>query len=410
MIRICALDFLNRDFFESDVKLADGKTIISEGDKITPGLILMLYFKEIYVDTPLKDVMPISSNNKTTDAPTETPIEITVEPTVTEPVVEPVVEAVAMESTENIEAPDLEIVEKEEVQEPLIVEMALTESKSLQQAQLDLTKSKEKGPEAPSLNLEEKISADNNENQQMYADNLVLSSSKSSVSKESLSGAKTSDAPTIDLSVVSSGNDNDDSNSRSPVAPTIDLGEDKDAIIEKQVSFSASKKEAQPVKIEEEPINGFLKFNDEIAGKIAEMAVMLANELKYSASDLKDIKNAALNCNIGVIHFKVEDLRNRDFEIRKATSSYDLALKKGSLSLRVLETIKSHARPYKTEEFNLNPTIPLCDVIHIVTAYNRFETMGMPKDAILMKMLELGGNEYNIFALHKFLRLMRENG
>ena len=57
MIRICSLDFLNKDFFETDVKTADGKVLLAAGEKITPEVILELYFKEIYVDKPLEDVI-----------------------------------------------------------------------------------------------------------------------------------------------------------------------------------------------------------------------------------------------------------------------------------------------------------------------------------------------------------------
>lgn len=50
MIKICSLDFLNRDVFDADVKTQDGAVLYSAGTPITPEVILKLYFKDIYVD------------------------------------------------------------------------------------------------------------------------------------------------------------------------------------------------------------------------------------------------------------------------------------------------------------------------------------------------------------------------
>jgi len=48
MNQICSLDFLNKENFDSDIILEDGTKLFSKGDKVTPGLILKLYFQNIY--------------------------------------------------------------------------------------------------------------------------------------------------------------------------------------------------------------------------------------------------------------------------------------------------------------------------------------------------------------------------
>lgn len=55
MIKICSLDFINKNTFETDIKLADGRVLCAKGDKVTPELILRLYFKDIYVEQPITD-------------------------------------------------------------------------------------------------------------------------------------------------------------------------------------------------------------------------------------------------------------------------------------------------------------------------------------------------------------------
>lgn len=53
MIKICSLDFLNRENFETDVITADGVVLFQSGEEITPSKLLRLYFKEIYITQPL---------------------------------------------------------------------------------------------------------------------------------------------------------------------------------------------------------------------------------------------------------------------------------------------------------------------------------------------------------------------
>src|SRR5574344_1637313 len=50
MIKVCSLDFLNDDEFTVDIKSGDGTLLYSKGSKITPAILLKLYFREIFVE------------------------------------------------------------------------------------------------------------------------------------------------------------------------------------------------------------------------------------------------------------------------------------------------------------------------------------------------------------------------
>lgn len=49
MIKVCSLDFLNKSTFDVDIFTADNKILFPKGTKITPELLMNLYFKEMYV-------------------------------------------------------------------------------------------------------------------------------------------------------------------------------------------------------------------------------------------------------------------------------------------------------------------------------------------------------------------------
>lgn len=54
MSKVCSLDFLNKEEFDLEIISAGGKTLFSKGDKVTPEILLSLYFKELVVRESLK--------------------------------------------------------------------------------------------------------------------------------------------------------------------------------------------------------------------------------------------------------------------------------------------------------------------------------------------------------------------
>ena len=383
MIRICAIDFLNRDSFESNIKLADGKVIISAGEKVTPELILTLYFKEIYVDKPLSDVIVNPTKSTSSSGSVEIPVVSYNESlaSISETEAEPSFDLSKDESTLPQETPLDLSTKSSDSNAGIDAEMALPFDKTPEPAKLDLSV---ETPINTSLDKETDVK------DAKYL-NTPLPNMEKEVPDNPLEGG-------VDLGKKYSEEDEipetDDKYGKSPVAPTLDLGETE-----------AASAEPEP-QVEEEPAR-VLKFDEDVAKEIAVNAVKLAKELNLAQNVTSDIEKAALICNIGLDNFKIEDLRRKDFELQKAKVSYDMAVKKGIYSNEVLEIVKSHAKPYISENFDLNSIVPACDVLHIASMYSRYLYVGMSKEKAILKMLQQGGNEYNIFALHKFLRLMR---
>lgn len=343
MIRVCALDFLNRGSFESDVKLANGQVLISTGEKITSELILMLYFKEIYVDEPLPDVYP------TPDLYNSSPVN-------------------------NDVSAD--------------TEMNINSSKK--DASLDLGSAV-----APNEEGASRVEAETDFLAKGETDELDLDT-------DSTSRMDKVKAPELDLGEdeVSKKQDNE-------------LGElsfDVDSVElpkEDRIEEVAKAETVDVPEVKDE--EAFMVADPAVSKEIEDNVVKLAKLLSMPADIVKDLGIAASICNLGVVNFKMKEMYNRDFEHKKARASYDLAMKKGQYSESVLNIVRDHARHYKTEVFNLSSKIPACELLHIATVYSKFKYQGFSNEQALMKMLEKGGNEFNIFALHKFLRMMRDN-
>lgn len=54
MNKICSLDYINKEEFDADIISACGKKLFSKGDKITPEILLSLYFKAIFTQEPIE--------------------------------------------------------------------------------------------------------------------------------------------------------------------------------------------------------------------------------------------------------------------------------------------------------------------------------------------------------------------
>lgn len=53
MLKVCSLDFINQAYFETDIFSAQGELLQKKGEQINPGILLELYFQEIYIKKPL---------------------------------------------------------------------------------------------------------------------------------------------------------------------------------------------------------------------------------------------------------------------------------------------------------------------------------------------------------------------
>lgn len=155
-----------------------------------------------------------------------------------------------------------------------------------------------------------------------------------------------------------------------------------------------------------------LKFDENKAKRVAEYACMLGKLISMKEKDLKELETAAYYHNIGVESFTTDDLLKPNFKKLQADVSYNIMLKEMKVSEKIAEVAKLCIKSYNTIDFKLNEEdcshIPYAHIVAIASHYDELlETNS--KEAALAKMLQLGGNRFNIFVLHKFINMMRDD-
>ena len=162
--------------------------------------------------------------------------------------------------------------------------------------------------------------------------------------------------------------------------------------------------------VEEETLDTNLKaFSEEKIAKISEVAFELASMFGYDNSEKEKLKLIATYFNASLNQFTKKDLLDKKFSANKANKSYEMLNTKAGIPDDVKLALKNIIEPYDTVKFNLSNKIPLN---HIMTPIYVYEDLMLKfnnnKDKVLEKMLQYGGNRFNIFVLHKFLKIMRD--
>jgi hypothetical protein len=158
----------------------------------------------------------------------------------------------------------------------------------------------------------------------------------------------------------------------------------------------------------EEPVDKHLKFDEEQAKRLVDYSIKVGKELGFSKSELKELEQVAYNYNIGITQFTTDDLSQNGFRKIKVRASYEKLLKEDTLSEKVIESVKFCANNYESETFALNAKIPYHHVVAVTSYYEELLAQNNSKEKTLDKMMQMGGNKFNIFVLHKFIRIMRE--
>ena len=84
-----------------------------------------------------------------------------------------------------------------------------------------------------------------------------------------------------------------------------------------------------------------------------------------------------------------------------------------NFSDKIAEGAKFYKKKYDTNEFkpkdeNLSD-IPFSHIIGIADYYKKLLDKNYTKEKALNKLLQIGGNRFNIFILHKFINKMRKS-
>jgi len=305
MIKTCSLDFLNREIFETDIMTSDGRVLVSANDRVTPDMILRLYFKDIYV----KDEVQVLDKQ-----------------------------------------PQLET--EIETEQGIIEKTASANADSKEEKEL-----LEKGA------------------------SIVASSETAEEESESKSKSK--------AGIIEGASDAVGTGTKlgGPVKNT----------------NSSSFVEGVFADIDED-----LKFDEDEAQKVSEYALKMGTALNFSKDKLEDLKESAYYHNIGRIKFKESDLTQKNFRTVQAQAGYEILLNEKQMKPEIAETAKFYITNYESSSFALDGQIPYYHIVAIASYYNRLMSKCSKQEA-LEKMLRHGGNKFNIFVLHKFIRIMKES-
>lgn len=332
MKRVCSLDYLYKETFETEIIAADGKVLASFGTEVTPELILKLYFQEIYAE-------------------------------------EQKIEEQIVEIVEEIEDIKSSVDEEEST-----VVMKEFETDSV---------SGIRGTVATSAIVVDIASIGKGETDSELNDAVIDSETR--VDDES-SAQENTLATELDFEKTIEG--------------TSSKGSSKKAKADKSSNVIES-----PV---EKPEDKQLKFDEELAKRLVDNSVKVGKFLGFTQSELKELEQVAYNYNIGITQFTTDDLQRNGFRKIKVRASYEQLLKTNTVSEKIIESIKCCTSNYESETFSLNSKIPYHHVVGVTSYYEELLAQYNSKSKTLAKMMELGGNKFNIFVLHKFIRIMRE--
>lgn len=168
-------------------------------------------------------------------------------------------------------------------------------------------------------------------------------------------------------------------------------------------------KEDEEKEDENEPENQLLEFDQEQAKRISDNATKLGKLVGYSKEELKELEEAAYYCNIGITKFTKDFLDKKNFRKAKALEGYKILLNEKCMPENIAEAVKFSANNYDSDAFALDGKIPYNHVIAITSYYEDLLEQNQSKQTILLKMLQMGGNKFNIFVLHKFINMMKES-
>jgi len=149
-------------------------------------------------------------------------------------------------------------------------------------------------------------------------------------------------------------------------------------------------------------------FDKAQAEKIINHSVKLGRILNFSQKELIELQQVAAYYNIGLTNLDKKDGLKQEFRKNKVMKSYNELIQRENISNEIAEMVKSSANSYDTKTFTLNSKIPSNHIVAISSYYEESLALNNSKQATLLKMLQLGGNRFNIFILHKFIKLMRE--
>lgn len=154
-----------------------------------------------------------------------------------------------------------------------------------------------------------------------------------------------------------------------------------------------------------------LEFDEEQAKRVADYSTKLGQTIGMEKKHIEELQQAAYWHNIGRTKLTKADLNKKDFKRKQAEEGYNLLIKEKKLSEKIAEAAKFYNRKYQSSQMDFKEPnysgVPYSHIIAITSYYDELISQNMQKDEALKKMLQIGGNKFNIFILHKFITMMR---
>ena len=163
----------------------------------------------------------------------------------------------------------------------------------------------------------------------------------------------------------------------------------------------------------DENLTEFLEFDEQQAQRVSQYSVKLGQKIGMETLQLQELEKAAYYHNIGRTKLTNSDLKEKDFKKKQAEAGYSLLITEKNLSEKIAEAARFYNRNCWSSQINFNDVnhsdLPYSHIVAITSYYDELINKNNPKDEVLKKMLQLGGNKFNIFILHKFIYMMRNS-
>lgn len=153
-----------------------------------------------------------------------------------------------------------------------------------------------------------------------------------------------------------------------------------------------------------------MAFDEKTAEIIANNAVKVGQFANLKETQLEELWLTAYYHDIGKTKLSSSAKEEKDFKKQVTQASYEILLSK-KVPPRVTESLKfcvNCINNYRSNLFKFDEPMPYCHIISMVSYYQNLIAQKQTKDSALNIMLQHGGNKFNPFILHKFIRIVKE--
>lgn len=156
-----------------------------------------------------------------------------------------------------------------------------------------------------------------------------------------------------------------------------------------------------------------LEFDEGHAQRVKDYSVRLAKMIGMPHGNIEELKDAAYYHDIGITKFTESDLKKFDFDMWQGEAGVNILINERQFPKHTAEVASAHLKNYMCARFPLVPenknNVPYAHIVAIANCYDELSYKNLGKIKALEKMIKLGGEKFNIYLLHKFVKAMRSS-